>query len=108
MVVATVLSTLRFSSAMLPSGAIRRPSAAAPRVSPAIPKRGGLSQTAPASGRPMFRPGTAATGVRSASTLPDVCGLPVATSSWEAIKSLDKAYFEVITCRQPNQLCVQQ
>lgn len=34
-------------------------------------------------------------GVRLASTLPDVCGLPVVTSSWKAIKSLDEAYTEV-------------
>lgn len=33
--------------------------------------------------------------VRPASTLPDVCGLPVVTSSWKAIKSLDEAYTEV-------------
>eukprot|EP00752_Nemacystus_decipiens_P009858 g8795.t1 len=32
--------------------------------------------------------------VRQASTLPDVCGLPVVTSSWKAIKSLDDAYTE--------------
>lgn len=32
---------------------------------------------------------------RPASTLPDVCGLPVVTSSWKAIKSLDEAYTEV-------------
>lgn len=32
---------------------------------------------------------------RLASTLPDVCGLPVLTSSWKAIKSLDEAYTEV-------------
>ncbi|CAM9645825.1 unnamed protein product [Pylaiella littoralis] len=31
---------------------------------------------------------------RPASTLPDVCGLPVVTSSWKAIKSLDEAYTE--------------
>lgn len=35
------------------------------------------------------------TAVRQASTLPDVCGLPVVTSSWKAIKSLDEAYTEV-------------
>lgn len=34
-------------------------------------------------------------GVRQASTLPDVCGLPVVTSNWKAIKSLDEAYTEV-------------
>lgn len=32
---------------------------------------------------------------RSVSSLPDVCGLPVVTSSWRAIKSLDEAYAEV-------------
>lgn len=32
---------------------------------------------------------------RSVSSLPDVCGLPVVTSSWKAIKSLDEAYTEV-------------
>ncbi|CAN0041415.1 unnamed protein product [Ectocarpus sp. 4 AP-2014] len=31
---------------------------------------------------------------RLASTLPDVCGLPVVTTSWQAIKSLDDAYTE--------------
>lgn len=29
------------------------------------------------------------------STLPDVCGQPVVTSSWKAIKGLDEAYTEV-------------
>ena len=29
------------------------------------------------------------------SSLPDVCGLPVVTSSWRAIRSLDEAYTEV-------------
>lgn len=32
---------------------------------------------------------------RSLSSLPDICGLPVVTSSWRAIKSLDEAYKEV-------------
>lgn len=32
---------------------------------------------------------------RAANHLPDVCGLPVVTSSWEAIKRLDEAYAEV-------------
>lgn len=32
---------------------------------------------------------------RSVSSLPDACGLPVVTSSWRAIKSLDEAYTEV-------------
>lgn len=28
--------------------------------------------------------------------LPDVCGLPVMTSSWKAVRSLDQAYKEVM------------
>ena len=32
---------------------------------------------------------------RAVSSLPDICGLPVVTSSWGAIKSLDEAYTEV-------------
>eukprot|EP00903_Cladosiphon_okamuranus_P020596 g18906.t1 len=46
-------------------------------------KRGGTRSSA--CGSPTFR---------LASTLPDVCGLPVVTSCWKAIKSLDEAYTE--------------
>ncbi|CAM9228679.1 unnamed protein product [Scytosiphon promiscuus] len=44
------------------------------------------------SGGPLSR--SSGGGCRPASTLPDVCGLPVVTSSWKAIKSLDEAYTE--------------
>ncbi|CAM9988490.1 unnamed protein product [Choristocarpus tenellus] len=37
---------------------------------------------------------TLRSSVNADSFLPDVCGLPVMTSSWDAIKSLDKAYME--------------